>query len=81
MERNAQAVSSMDATSPTVAEINHAEIVISSIKKLNIIKGYRFQGWKYTIIKTKFTVNEELQDVCLDTGCIMSLIDHEFLKA
>ena len=80
-EKNAKAVSSIDASSPPIVETNHVKIVKSSIQKLNVMKGYTFRGWKYATAKARFTVNRELQDMCLDTGCIMSLINRQFLKS
>jgi len=41
---------------------------------------YDFQNWRYitVLVKLIFTVKEEL--ICLNIGCIMSLINRSFLK-
>ncbi len=42
--------------------------------------NYGFWGWRYTtaLAKLTLTIKEEL--ICLNTGCIMSLINRSFLK-
>ena len=74
-------MSLINISSLIITEINHTEIITSFIQKLNSIKGYRFQRWKYATVKAKFIINRELQDMCPDTECIMSLINCQFLKA
>ncbi|KAI0998999.1 hypothetical protein K3495_g9197 [Podosphaera aphanis] len=55
-----------------------SEIIRSKVKTSGPL-GYAFRGYKYATTKAKLTENGLVQDICLDTGCTMSLIDEEFL--
>jgi len=43
------------------------------------IKGYRFKGWRYATTLTQLTSEEKNELICLNTECIMSLVNREFL--
>ncbi|RKF57059.1 hypothetical protein OnM2_077009 [Erysiphe neolycopersici] len=40
--------------------------------------GYAFHGFKYATAKARVSENDSIKDICLDTGCTMSLIDEYF---
>lgn len=44
--------------------------------------GYGFRGWKYATIRVSWghSDSDDELDVCLDTGCSVSLIDRAYLK-
>jgi hypothetical protein len=39
-----------------------------------------FRTWKYAIAKVGFADKAPLEEVCVDSGCTMSIIDRKFLK-
>ena len=41
--------------------------------------GYGFRGYQYATAKVCFKMQGTAHELCLDSGCIMSLIDREFL--
>ncbi len=43
------------------------------------IKGYRFKGWRYATALTRLISEEKDELICLNTECIMSLVNREFL--
>jgi len=43
------------------------------------IKGYGFKGWRYATALTQLTSKEKDELICLNTECIMSLVNKEFL--
>ncbi len=43
------------------------------------IKGYEFKDWRYAIALTRLTSEEKNKLICLNTECIMSLVNKEFL--
>ncbi|RKF74956.1 hypothetical protein GcM1_236010 [Golovinomyces cichoracearum] len=53
--------------------------MIKSKVKASGPSSYAFRGYKYATTKAKIIENCLPQDICLDTGCTMSLIDEEFL--
>ena len=60
--------------------IPESTIVRSTAVEVGTKKGYGFRGWRYATTEAKIgaLVNKAYQ-VCLDTGCTMSLIDRQFL--
>ncbi len=43
------------------------------------IKGYGFRGWRYATALTQLISKEKNELICLNTECIMSLVNREFL--
>ena len=63
--------------------VNKPKVIIHSKAPKNLdFPGYRFKGWKYITANVQFAKDQQAQvhNVCLDTGCIMTLIDRDFLK-
>ena len=79
-------------TEPTansdVLEANFATPVIKSdaVPDKSKQPGFGFRGWKYATIKVQWSGSryssnsEEITEVCLDTGCSVTLIDRTYLK-
>jgi len=42
-------------------------------------KGYEFRGWRYATALTRLTSKGKNEPICLNTECIMSLVNREFL--
>ncbi len=42
--------------------------------------GYGFRNWYYVIAKVKLTKKGSLNEVCLDSGYTITLINREFLR-
>ena len=42
--------------------------------------GLGFRTWHYATVEAKFTVDGSSSDLCVDTGCTMSLVDRSFLQ-
>ncbi len=42
-------------------------------------KGYGFKGWRYATALTQLTSEEKNEPICLNTECIMSLVNRKFL--
>ena len=53
--------------------------VVKSTAPQNENPGHAFKGYRYATMQVAFTKDQPPKDVCLDTGCTMSLIDREFL--
>ena len=43
-------------------------------------EGYGFRGYRFATVKVNFKWKGETYEICMDTGCTMSLIDREFLQ-
>ena len=61
-----------------VAEIT--EDVIRSTSSDTPTPGYAFRGYHYVVAKVQLSAEGPLFDLCFDTGCVMSLIDRQFLR-
>ena len=44
-------------------------------------KGYGFRGWKYASCNVVLVKQNKLQSACINSKCMMSLINRKFLKA
>lgn len=56
------------------------EILISSDRPDQETQGYAFRGFKYATITGRLQEKGAAADVCLDSGCTMSLVDKGFLQ-
>ena len=57
-------------------------IVASTAPRTNDSPGYEFHSWQYTIANIQFNKDQQAQvhNICLNTGCTMTLINRDFLK-
>lgn len=46
----------------------------------NLTLSHNFRGWHYAEAQFELSDKAELERVCIDTGCTITLIDREFLK-
>ena len=53
--------------------------VVTSTAKPDKGDGYDFRNWKYATVKATIAYQAAMSDVCIDTGCTMSLIDRQWL--
>lgn len=61
--------------------LKHPHVVTSTAAPSSVPPGYAFRGRRYAQVQlTLESPQNELQWVCLDTGCGMSLIDKTFLQ-
>ena len=71
--------STKSAAEPKCEE-NKDPVVIKSRSTDKPIAGYAFRGYRYVVAEAKFSANGSLADICFDTGCVMSLVDRQFLR-
>ena len=78
-----------NATKATKVKVLYAKpeakpkvIVPSKALKNSDSPGFGFKGWKYTTANVQFNKDQQAQvrNICLDTRCIMILLDRDFLK-
>ncbi|KAI0997352.1 hypothetical protein K3495_g10831 [Podosphaera aphanis] len=55
-------------------------IVKSSASEGTAEPGHNFKGYRYATAKVRFEIGGLDHDVCLDTGCTMSLADEGFIR-
>lgn len=54
------------------------EQIIESNTTNDRAAGYGFRGWQYVTVKIQLRREGDIEPVCLDTGCTMSIIDRDF---
>ena len=55
--------------------------IVKSSSTDNFTPGYGFRGYRYATAHIALKPQRETHQLCLDSGCIMSLIDRQFLKS
>jgi len=65
--------------SMTISDPLEIDIIRSIAIKVSDM-GLSFRSYNYCRLKARFTTNGYDQDIGLDSGCSMTIIDHEFLK-
>ena len=57
-------------------------IIMSTAPKTNGLPRHEFHKWQYTMANIQFSKDQQAQvhNICLDTGCTMTLIDKDFPK-
>jgi hypothetical protein len=55
--------------------------IIKSDASPSANRACTFRAWKYAIAKARFAEEAALEEICIDSGCTMSIIDHQFLKS
>lgn len=55
-------------------------LIQSEASEANATGGYGFRGYRYATVKICFVWQGKTYEICIDTGCTMSLIDRSFLK-
>jgi hypothetical protein len=65
---------------PKIQNLSHWRIHqhSSNSQQKKDIKGYGFRGWRYATALTQLTSEEKNELICLNTECIMSLVNREF---
>ena len=64
---------------PTAAALND-HVIESDIKPNNRVSGQGFWHWQYTTITAQFNPTGPISSICIDSGCSMTLVNHQFLK-
>ena len=54
-------------------------LIRSTAQQGNATDGYGFRGYRFATVKVCFKWQGEIYEICVDTGCTMSLIDRKFL--
>ena len=54
-------------------------LIRSNAQEGNATDGYGFRGYRFATVKVCFKWQGETYEICVDTGCTMSLIDRKFL--
>ena len=67
-------------TAVTLFRSLSANIVESNTSDTVEEAGCGFWNWHYMTISFQFSIEDFIKSACLNTGCIMSLIDHQFLQ-
>ena len=55
--------------------------IIKSLSTDDFTPGYNFRGYRYATAYVALKPQRETYQLCLDSGCIISLIDRQFLKS
>lgn len=56
------------------------QLIQSKAQEANATGGYGFRGYRYATVIVCFEWRGKTHEICIDTGCTMSLIDRNFLK-
>lgn len=54
--------------------------VIKSVAAPDTTSAFGFRSWHYAVVRAGLTLQDTTAELCVDTGCNMSLIDRAFLK-
>ncbi|KAJ5675356.1 hypothetical protein N7462_008253 [Penicillium macrosclerotiorum] len=54
--------------------------IVDSNRRPNHIPGYAFRSWRYATVAVGLGSIDKLVTCCLDTGCVMTLIDSELAR-
>ena len=56
------------------------KLICSKAQQAKATEGYGFRGYRFATAMICFSWHGQAYEICLDTGCTMSLIDRQFLK-
>ena len=61
--------------------LEDARIVKSTVVHSNKVTGTGFRNWHYVVGKIMLDPSGPLRDICIDTGCSVTVLDKRFLEA
>ena len=77
--QEATAVQSSAAKVEAFIAAEEQPLIRSNAQEANATDGYGFRGYRFATVKVCFKYHGETYEICVDTGCTMSLIDRNFL--
>ena len=72
----------MDSKNPSInpGKADMLTLVISLTFTLNLGTGYSFRNYYHITTLARLKLNRNLESICLNTGCGITLINQEFLR-
>ena len=64
----------------TSSNFAHVLSIVESTTIFSKQIDYVFRFWRYVIVQINHTTNDIAEDICVDTNCIMSLVDRNYFR-